>query len=243
MNPEEITEAEVWESVHTTQTHLEKAAEQIVWQVENEVWKTIGYDDWDAMREGVYGGAAVIVPRRDRPELSSRLRAQGLTKQEIGDTLGKTERTIERDLKQTNVGFSDTTITNSRGQQRPASYERRHISPEPTSTYEPSAPPPSSPPPPSPQPEPGPFPQPEPEAVADYVDSGQEVQNARYLEQFMRQMVKADDFLGFDADRVGRIADPDVMQSLEDYAQQVTTFTDTARRARSGLHLIQGSQK
>lgn len=123
-----ITEADVDRSIEITQTHLEKAAEQIVWQIKNEVWAIKGYESWDEMREAVYGGVAVIVPRADRPELVARLRALDLSQQQIGDTLGVSQKTVDRDLD----GNSHLTNTeqpasrvDSLGRERPTSYTTR----------------------------------------------------------------------------------------------------------------------
>lgn len=52
------------------------------------------------------------------------MRAKGLTQREIADTAGVSDATVRRDLaaQPTNVGSEP--ITNSRGQQRPATYSR-----------------------------------------------------------------------------------------------------------------------
>ena len=118
-----VTEDRVRASIATARTHLEAAAEQIIWQVENEVWTVLGYDSWDAMREAEYGGAACMVPSGSRPRIVGRLRELGLKQREIAATVGVSVGTVNGDLK-----FSsehDTTITNARGQQRPASYAKR----------------------------------------------------------------------------------------------------------------------
>lgn len=123
----------VRESVATAQTHLERAAEQVVWQIEHQVWTVLGYASWDEMRRAEYGGAAVIVPRADRPELVSRLRSEGLSQQQIGNTIGVTDTTVRRDLG--NQQMSDTegpaTRSDSLGRERPTSYQRRDPDPEP----------------------------------------------------------------------------------------------------------------
>jgi hypothetical protein len=122
-----ITEGEVRRSILAAQTHLERAAEEIVWQIENRAWEQIGYSSWDAMREAEYGGAAVIVPRADRPQLVARLRSEGLSQQSIGDTLGVTDRTVANDLNR-NISDEDQqppTIVNARGQERPTTYTPR----------------------------------------------------------------------------------------------------------------------
>lgn len=122
-----ITPADVRASIRRATRSLEKAAEEIVWQVEMEAWRTLGYSSWNAMREAEYGDAAFMVPKKDRPELVGRMRAAGLTQREIADTAGVTERTVRNDLSTGNLSGSEDAkpITNSRGQQRPASYVRQ----------------------------------------------------------------------------------------------------------------------
>lgn len=125
----EITYADVRESVAVARSHGEKFFEQIVWQVENHAWTVLGYSSWDEMREAEYADLGVKVPSADRPELASRLRAKGLTQKSIADTLGVSQRQVSTDLNsRTSNEDQPPTITNSRGQQRPASYAPR---PEP----------------------------------------------------------------------------------------------------------------
>jgi hypothetical protein len=124
-----ITHGDVRDSIAIARSHGEKFFEQIVWQVENEVWLILGYASWDEMREAEYGDLGVVAPRSDRPELVSRLRRQGLTQREIGATLGVHEATVSRELANASSEPA-ATITNSRGQERPASYAPRPA-PEP----------------------------------------------------------------------------------------------------------------
>lgn len=134
-----ITHGDVRDSIAVARSHGEKFFEQIVWQVENEVWTILGYASWDEMREAEYGDMGVVAPRSDRPELVSRLRRQGLTQREIGATLGVSQRQVSSDLNsRTSIEDPAVTITNSRGQERPASYAPRPAPPEPTAG--PSAP-------------------------------------------------------------------------------------------------------
>ncbi len=92
-----ITPADVRASIARARQSLERAAEEIVWQIEREAWRTLGYPSWTAMREAEYGGAAFMVPRKDRPELVARIRAAGLTQQEAAATAGVSVPTIKRD--------------------------------------------------------------------------------------------------------------------------------------------------
>lgn len=124
----QITHGQVRDSIAIARSHGEKFFEQIVWQIENEVWTVLGYQSWDEMREAEYSDMGVVAPRADRPELVSRLRRKGLTQKQIGDTLGVHRETVSNDLR--SMSDSDIedgepeTITNSRGQQRPAAYAK-----------------------------------------------------------------------------------------------------------------------
>lgn len=126
-----VTVADARGSVARAKASLTEAAEEIVWQIEHEAWVLLDYETWNEMREAEYGEVAFIVPRKDRPELVARMRRAGLTQQEIADTAGVTEVTVRRDLSQsTNVDSGEPTpITNSRGRQRPAKYERKTDAP------------------------------------------------------------------------------------------------------------------
>ena len=59
-----ITPKDVRSSVKRARKSLEAAASEIVWQIEMEAWRTLGYSSWTAMREAEYGGAAFMVPSK-----------------------------------------------------------------------------------------------------------------------------------------------------------------------------------
>ncbi len=123
------TYGEVRDSIERAKASLEAAAEEIVWQIEHQAWTTLGYASWNEMREAEYGGAAFMVPRAERPELVARMRRSGLTQQEIADTAGVNVATVSRDLANANSD-GPATITNARGQQRPATYTKTPPAPE-----------------------------------------------------------------------------------------------------------------
>lgn len=118
-----ITADIVRASIKRARKSLEAAATEIIWQIEREAWRTLGYSSWSAMREAEYGGAAFMVPSKSRPELVERMRAKGLTQQEIAKTAGVSVGTVNGDLKFSSEN-EPAPITNSRGQQRPATYAR-----------------------------------------------------------------------------------------------------------------------
>lgn len=94
-----ITPADVRASVRRAKASLEKAAEEIVWQIEREAWVTLGYSSWTAMREAEYGDAAFMVPSKHRPELVARITATGLSQRETARTAGVDEGTVRNDLR------------------------------------------------------------------------------------------------------------------------------------------------
>lgn len=128
-----ITPADVRASIRRSKASLEKAASEIVWQIEREAWRTLGYSSWTAMREAEYGDAAFMVPSKQRPELVQRMRRKGLTQQEIADTAGVSVGTVNSDLTFSSENEpAAPVITNARGQQRPATYTRTDPTPDAT---------------------------------------------------------------------------------------------------------------
>lgn len=108
-----ITADDVRASIKRARKSLEAAAEEIVWQIEMEAWRTLGYSSWTAMREAEYGGAAFMVPSKSRPEIVARIKeievgrtvrgnAKHLTDQEIADTAGISRSQVQDDLNGNN---------------------------------------------------------------------------------------------------------------------------------------------
>jgi hypothetical protein len=95
-----LTVDDVQRSISRARTSLEAAAEEVIWQIENEVWAVLGYASWDVMREAVYGGAAFMVPTATRPELVARLRGLGMSQREIARTAGISQSQAQRDVTQ-----------------------------------------------------------------------------------------------------------------------------------------------
>lgn len=234
------THSEVRESIETTKSHLERAAEQVVWQIENRAWEVLGYSSWDEMREAEYKGAAVIVPPADRPELSSRLRATGMSHRSIAETIGVGETTVRRDNRQ--MADIPPSRTDSLGRIRPTTYASKATEAVPPSTS-------------GSEHEDGPADQipagpsgvaapsePEPDPVGEFIEGSQSVQDARYLANFYKAITKASDYRVFDAERIGRIGDDADMRTLELAAKGAVDFFEAAKRARSGLRVIKGGR-
>jgi len=110
-----ITTADVRASIGRAKRSLEKAADEVIWQIEMEAWKTLGYPSWAAMLKAEYGGAACMLPTGSRPQVAVRLKeitvgttARGgpkrLTNQGIADTIGVSERQVKRDLADNKEG-------------------------------------------------------------------------------------------------------------------------------------------
>jgi len=93
-----ITQDDVRRSVDRARAGLVAAAEEVIWQIENQTWLVLGYASWDQMRDTEYGGAAFMVPTQARTQLVQRLRALGMTQQQIADTAGVTQGQVSRDM-------------------------------------------------------------------------------------------------------------------------------------------------
>lgn len=218
VNPEtgEIVErptySEVRDSIATAREAGVRFFEQIVWQVERRAWEVLGYSDWDEMREAEYADMGVVVPRADRPEIVTRLRAAGLMQQEIADTLGVGQSTVQRDLN-THLGNGPaSTIETSRGP-RPSSYTTK--TPEPAATPDTDlveAPEPRSagvvdaPPAPVDCQRP---------VVESFVDADRTVQVARWQKNFMDAIAKSIQIITFAPEDVAANAGPELIAEYE----------------------------
>lgn len=118
----DLTEAEARQSVAAAKRGLEAAADEIVRQISGRAWLSLGYPDWDSMREAEYQGPAVIVPRAGRPEIVARLREEGLSQQQVASTLGVSHQTVGRD--EVHMDNVPVARTDSLGRQQPTSKPR-----------------------------------------------------------------------------------------------------------------------
>ena len=103
--------------------------DEVLWQAENQAWRVKGFVSWVEFREAIYGDIVALVSSVDRMPAVPRLRAAGLSQQEVAATLGVSPRTIRRDQEETkgqmpNGSVPDTRV-NSRGAVRPTTYTPR----------------------------------------------------------------------------------------------------------------------
>lgn len=236
----DITETDVRQSISTTITHLERAAEQVVWQVQNKVWIIIGYASWDEMREAEYRGAAVIVPRADRPELVARLAQEGLSQKQIGDTLGVSQRQVSTDIRSSaNTGADlPPTRTDALGRERPTSYQRQ---PSPADTDDVPFPQLSSPP---GDPSANHDSRASSEAVQGYLDANPDVQAQKLRAAAWRALTSIHSLAELHAENVAATVDDDFITTLGDTLDRLDRWARTVRAARhpAGLRIIGGRQ-
>lgn len=90
------------------------------------------------LRGGVLGASrfaplGVSIGRaKGRPELVAAMRGIGQTQQEVAGKLGVDQKTVSNDLNRNFPNESEPpTITNSRGQSRPATYKKSEPTPKP----------------------------------------------------------------------------------------------------------------
>jgi len=155
--PGPVTEADVRRSITIAREHGQSFFAQIMWQIENEAWTKVGYASWDEMWDTEYQGIRVVVERSERPELVARGRDAGLSQEQMAKTFGVDQGTVSRDLNRQMADEKDpnmqkhietpttTTRTNSRGQERPASYAAKPKAPVTEPPPEPATDPPAKP--------------------------------------------------------------------------------------------------
>ena len=123
-----VTASEVRESIDRAKAGALTFWQEVQWQVENEAWTALGYESLDQFWDAEYMALNVGIARSDRPELVLSFRKAGQTQQQIADKLNVTDRTIRNDLAALSstgsFSGSDATVTNSRGQERPATYRK-----------------------------------------------------------------------------------------------------------------------
>lgn len=219
--PADLTESEARESVATAKRGLEAAADEIVRQIGGRAWVALGYADWDQMREAEYRGAAVIVPRAGRPEIVARLREEGLSQKQIGETLGVDQKTVSNDVR--NIPNVTPVRTDSLGRQQPTSKPRpAAVEPLPEAPLVEQQPSPR---------------------VAAWLESDQSLQDSNYMQEFTRALHRSQAYLEFDAERIGSLSDDLVMRVIDDLVISATEFANKARKARSGLRVIKGDMQ
>ena len=127
-----VTASEVRESIDRAKAGALTFWQEVQWQVENEAWTALGYESLDQFWDAEYMALNVGIARSDRPELVASFRRAGQTQQEIARKLNVSTMTVNRDLRNevTNGNSLPDTITDSRGQERPATYRK----PEPPHT-------------------------------------------------------------------------------------------------------------
>ena len=127
-----VTASEVRESIDRAKAGALTFWQEVQWQVENEAWTALGYESLDQFWDAEYMALNVGIARSDRPELVLSFRKAGQKPHEIAAKLNVSTRTVESDTaKLRNEGALDgLTVTNSRGQERPATYRK----PEPPHT-------------------------------------------------------------------------------------------------------------
>lgn len=130
---EEVVDAEVVptniecvQSIERAVGHVNGFWDEVLWQVRNKAWEGAGYESFDELWEHRYAGLGVSVPRKQRPEVVVALRGLEQTQQQIADKLNVNQASVSRDLNMQMHNDSPVeTITNSRGQARSATYNKK----------------------------------------------------------------------------------------------------------------------
>lgn len=133
MSDLEIIDAEIVVSAPEARGSIDRAKagaltfwHEVKWQIENNAWEALGYESLDQMWDAEYMALNVGIARSDRPELVASFRRAGQTQAQIAEKLNVARTTVLNDLRSPNVknDIGSATITNARGEKRPATYAK-----------------------------------------------------------------------------------------------------------------------
>lgn len=159
----------------------------------------------------------------ERMKAAARLRERGHSYRAIGEALGTSHTQARND------------VATATGNDLPVEQPERVVGKDGRSR-------PAKRPEPAPARDEAPAPRPPSPEVEEWVESGQGVQDAKYLHEFSKAMARSDDFLGFDPERIGLIGSEDDVTSLQALARSTQDFLDQVKRARSGLRVMDGGK-
>ena len=160
----------------------------------------------------------------DRLRAAARLRQRGHSYRAIGEALGTSHTQIQRDVSSTGTDVpveQPERVVGIDGKSRPAKVAERRTE-STTVGQEPAEPSPE---------------------VEEWVKSSTSVQDAKYLHEFAKAMARSDDFLRFEAERIGLIGSDHEVSSLEGLLASTQRFLDNVKRARSGLRVVNGGKQ
>lgn len=206
--------------------------------------RAMGYDSWNAYCDAELRGIRVPVAIEDRRAAVAELRESGMSTRAIGAALGVSHMTAQRDLDSSGTSVTDgstaSTVASLDGRERPAS----RPTPPPEASAEPTV---EGAEPTAPTAVEQPAERQVPErpgadrgraAVQQVVD--EERQKGEYLRNFHAALTKSGSAWSYDAERVGREASPETFTAIEANVSAAVHWLATARKARSGLRVING---
>lgn len=159
-------------------------------------------------------GGYVKLSIPERQEAARELEAEGHSQRDIAGVLGVGLGTVNADL---NPPVQDRTPEPAEPRSEPAE--------EPPSVQDRT-----------PEPQPS-------EAVTEFLDSSEDLQRAHYLHEFMKVLTRSDDFMEFDPEKLGQLADLDLIESMDNYKIRVSNFVSRFRQSASGLRVVAGSNQ
>lgn len=135
MNDLDIIDAEVVPtaddldaSMGRVEASVSSIADELVWQLTSEAWRADArYSSFSDLWADRWEPLGISVPREVRPRAIEQMRRERLTQQQIADKLNVSQFTVSKDLRGANIDINNglpATITNSRGEERPATYRK-----------------------------------------------------------------------------------------------------------------------
>lgn len=112
-------------SMGRVEASVSSIADELVWQLTSEAWRADErYSSFSDLWADRWEPLGISVPRAVRPRAIEQMRRERLTQQQIADKLNVGVGTVNRDLAAHFPNGKSETITNARGDERPATYAK-----------------------------------------------------------------------------------------------------------------------
>lgn len=216
------------------------------WQDED--WRHLKYETWDAYVDGEFGEERLRLPREYRQKAVSELRLTSMSERQIAKAINAPRSTVRDDIRRSEVdGTVHPSDDESLSVELPqvTTAEVSNTASEPAESVGVAVEAASG----DTRPEPVEVSAPAPaaratRAAADkaLLDSIEDdaMRDHDYVTRFVHAVGRVLKVAEFDADRIADLADDDQLLQLTTVLDSLTRFTEKVRRRRSGLRLVQG---
>jgi len=125
--PADMQQAEARDRLARVKAHVTAAWDDLIALYQRRAWIALGHSSWDALCDAELDGTRIALPRQERRQVVGKMRDAGMSTRAIGQAVGVSYDTVQKDVKTTDRNLSDppATVTSLDGRQRPATQPAR----------------------------------------------------------------------------------------------------------------------